>query len=336
MAVIPQAYAKPFLKWAGGKSQLLDQFEDYFPQELRNGGFEHYYEPFVGGGAVFFYLAQKYEGKLGKAHLYDINEELILAYKVLQNSIDKLIDGLSLYVERYANLDADGRQNYFYEMRSTFNETRPTDFDTYDEATWSLRAAQLIFLNKTCFNGLFRVNKRGEFNVPFGRYKNPSIFDRANLEKVAELLQGVEVEKLSFTDLKSKIKGKAFVYFDPPYRPISKTANFTAYSKFDFNEQAQIGLANLIKALQVEFPDIRLMLSNSDPKNEDVEDNFFEDHYPEPQFYTNNVRATRMINCDATKRGHINELIITNYEPEQSAQMNLEINGVAHLEVKTS
>jgi len=308
-----QSCAKPFLKWAGGKSQLLEQFEGFFPVELENGEIEHYFEPFVGGGAVFFYIAQKYRDKIKTAHLYDVNEELILAYKVVQRNVSDLIDRLADYAGIYHHLPEASRKDFYYAIRNIYNEQRAKiNFNRYAK-NWVRRAAQLIFLNKTCYNGLFRVNRNGEFNVPFGTYKNPRILDEDNLLKIAVLLRNVDVGVLPFEKLEKKIRKNSFVYLDPPYRPISKTANFTSYSTFEFNDEQQIRLAKLFAALDSKWPDIKLMLSNSDPKNEDPSDDFFEKYYA--KFHINRVSANRMINCDARKRGQINELIITNFDP---------------------
>lgn len=300
-------YAKPFLKWAGGKSQLLEQFEKYLPAELKNGEIEDYFEPFVGGGAVYFHIAQRYSIKT--AYLFDINKELILAYRVVKKDVGALINVLTGFVKEYTELPQDKREEFYYNLRSEYNAQRSNmNYRKYSE-DWIERAAQLIFLNKTCYNGLYRVNKSGDFNAPFGRYKNPSVFDEANLTRVSELLQNTVIRATDFTKIRPKVTEKSFVYFDPPYRPISKTAYFTSYSTFEFDDKQQKRLANLYKYLNDKC--VKLMLSNSDPKNENPNDNFFEVLYS--KYNIDRVSASRMINCNAGKRGQIHELIITNY-----------------------
>ena len=174
--------AKPFLKWVGGKRQLLNTFEKLYPKNLKNKKVENYYEPFVGGGAVFFDVAQKY--KIKNAFLYDINEELILTYLVIQKDVSKLLDFLYRYSKQYKNISEEKQKEYYYELRENFNQQRfNINYDRYSE-NWIPRAAQTIFLNRTCFNGMYRVNKSGHFNVPFGKYSNPKICDEENLRKL--------------------------------------------------------------------------------------------------------------------------------------------------------
>jgi DNA adenine methylase len=289
--------SKPFIKWAGGKSQLIGQLK--YPIELKKGLIKNYYEPFLGGGAVFFDIINHYPVK--NFYLSDINEELILVYKVIQKDVSTLIDLLQTYQQKYLRLDQAKRKAYFYEIRDKYNN-KPIDGIN--------RATQMIFLNKTCFNGLFRLNKKGGFNVPFGDYKNPKILDESNLINVSKSLQKVELKVADFRELEKVVTTEdSFVYFDPPYRPLSKTSSFTSYSKTSFDEQAQISLANTFKVLNDRGA--KLMLSNSDPKNIDQKDDFFETQYA--GFNIQRVSANRMINSVATKRGKITELIITNY-----------------------
>ncbi|MCZ7609708.1 MAG: Dam family site-specific DNA-(adenine-N6)-methyltransferase [Ignavibacterium sp.] len=276
MYLIEQKYAKPFLKWAGGKTQLLDQFSKYFPKELKNGKIENYYEPFLGSGAVFFFVAQNY--RIEKAFLSDINEELILSFNVVKEDVPILIEELKQLKEEYYSLKEKERESFFYKIRNLYNSSKSKiNFSNYSYS-WINRAAQMIFLNKTCYNGLFRLNKKGEFNVPFGRYRNPRILDEDNLLRVSEILQITEIYLTDFEQVKNFITHNFFIYFDPPYRPISKTANFTSYSKYDFNDEDQIRLAQLFKELGINGN--KLMLSNSDPKNE----NYF---YNYSTFYMN-------------------------------------------------
>ncbi len=299
--------AKPFLKWAGGKGQLLQKFQALYPQQLLDKKIKNYYEPFLGSGAVFFDIAQNFEIK--NAYLYDINEELIMAYKVIQQDVSKLIDFLYRYQSAYFKLTKKQQGGYFYEQRSNYNLQRfNVDYNKYSE-TWVSRAAQLIFLNRTCFNGLYRVNLKGEFNTPAGDYNKPTICDEYNLLAAARVLELANIKKAGFSQVKRDLKTNSFVYFDPPYRPISKTASFTAYSKHGFADKEQKDLSALFKYIHNKGGFV--MLSNSDPKNNDPTDNFFDDLYKD--FKIARVPAKRMINADASKRGSINEIVVTNY-----------------------
>jgi len=298
---------KPFLKWAGGKGQLLNIFRDFYPDELKNGIITRYYEPFIGGGAVFFDVAQQYN--IQSAVLYDINQELILTWRVIQQDVYQLIEGLDSFQKKYEKLDDEKQSEFYYNVRDDFNRNlHKINFSKYNDE-WILRAAQIIFMNKTCFNGLFRLNQKGEFNVPAGRYKNPKILDEQNLVNVSKLLGIAEIKNAGFAAVEQDVKENSFVYFDPPYRPISKTSGFTAYSKFKFEDDEQRLLADLFHRLNQKGT--RQMLSNSDPKNHDANDNFFDEIYKD--FNISRVPATRMINSNAAKRFAINEIIVTNY-----------------------
>ncbi len=300
-------YAKPFLKWAGGKGQLLNQFEKFFPAEIKTGEIENYYEPFLGGGAVFFYMKSK-EFPVKNFYLYDINDELIRIYKVIQRDVSELIDRLKYYEKKYFSLaEKQDRKTFYLKVREKLNNEKNNISKKYS-VSWIDRASQLIFLNRTCFNGLFRFNKSGDFNVPFGDYKNPKICDESNLCLVNKAFQNVKIKILDFRELTKQIKNYSFVYFDPPYMPLNKTSSFTSYSKFNFGIEEQKELAQIFKSLN-EKHDIRLMLSNSDPKG-----NFFYRHYKGKNIKINKVEANRMINCIAERRGKISELVITNYD----------------------
>jgi DNA adenine methylase len=302
-----QIKAKPFLKWAGGKGQLLEQFAGFYPAGLKNREIEHFYEPFIGGGAVFFDVAQRYQIK--SAGLYDINDELILTYKVVQEEVDSLIEQLDKLKRRYEKLNEAGQKEFYYGIRQDFNDNKSrVDFNRYSKK-WVVRAAQIIFLNRTCFNGLFRFNSKGEFNVPQGSYKNPKILDGKNLQKASEILQIAEIKQGDFKQVEKDMKDHSFVYFDPPYRPISKTSGFTSYSANPFGDKEQIELSGLFHRLHKKGA--KLMLSNSDPKHTDPEDNFFDDIYKD--YHLSRVPAKRIINSDASKRQEINEIIVTNY-----------------------
>tara|TARA_R110002033_G_scaffold99600_3_gene148023 strand:- start:2510 stop:3484 length:975 start_codon:yes stop_codon:yes gene_type:complete len=300
--------AKPFLKWVGGKRQLLNDFQDLYPNELKKKTIKNYYEPFVGGGAVFFDVAQNFE--IENAFLYDINEELILTYLVIQKDVTKLLEFLHRYDKQYKKLSEVKRKEYYYDIRESFNQQRfNIDYDKYSE-NWIPRAAQTIFLNRTCFNGLFRFNSRGGFNSPQGKYKNPKIVDEPNLLNVSKLLEIATIKKADFKEVKQDLNGvSSFLYFDPPYKPISKTSSFTSYSKLNFEDDEQLQLASLYYELNERG--YKLMLSNSDPKNTDPSDDFFDDIYKD--YRITRVDAKRSINSDPKKRKSIKEIVVTNY-----------------------
>lgn len=300
--------AKPFLKWAGGKTQLLAELSSRLPDDIKEKRLiESYVEPFLGGGALFFYLRKHYE--IRDAYLLDLNRELILTYKVVQEDPDSLISYLNELEEKYRSSDKEGRRKLFYQIRTLYNkQIKEINHNDYS-LKWVERAGQLIFLNKTCYNGLFRQNKKGEFNVPHGRYKNPTICDVQNLREVSLALQGVKLIQADFLQAKSFVQRKSFVYFDPPYRPLSATSNFTSYAKEDFDDADQLRLANLF--IDLDKAGASLMLSNSDPKNSDETDNFFDELYG--GFSIERVLANRNINRDGKGRGKVTELIIRNY-----------------------
>ncbi len=299
---------KPFLKWAGGKGQLLETFDKLYPNILKNGQCTSYIEPFIGGGAVYFSLVQKYNVK--SAYISDINPEIVLTYKVVQKSVTLLIDYLKELSARYHALNQEAQKAFFYEIRDNYNSQRSNiDSHKYSE-DWVKISAMFIFLNKTCFNGLFRTNKSGDFNVPHGRYKNPTIVNEENLKAVSNALQIADIQLADFEQSIKAVRDNSFIYFDPPYRPLSKTSNFTSYSNFEFDDNQQKRLANFYKTLHSNYQ-VYLMLSNSDPKNEDPSNSFFDELYQ--GFNIQRVSATRMINSQANKRGNINELVITNY-----------------------
>ena len=270
-----------FIKWAGGKTQLIEQFIPLFPKKI-----ERYFEPFLGSGAIFFYIIQKFKPK--EILLSDVNEELINAYLIIKDDVESLIIELKQHKEYYIT---DGKK-YYLVIRST----NPKDLPPLE------RAARFIFLNKTCFNGLYRVNSKGKFNVPMGSYKNPDIMQEKKLRKVSKLLQNVKLKVMSFEKILNLTKKDDFIYFDPPYYPLKKGKSFTTYTKGNFLEDEQKKLCNIFKKLDKKG--CRVMQSNSDTT-------FIEDLYND--FNIVRVSAKRMINCDATKRGNIKELVIRNY-----------------------
>jgi len=300
--------AKPFIKWVGGKSQLLEQFKEYFPSELKKGRLKQYVEPFLGGGAMYFAISEKY--KVKNAHLSDLNKDLILVYIVVQQKPECLLDFLKQFQDEYDTTIQEKRDKLFLSVREHFNNQRfEINYNKFSE-NWIPRAAQFIFLNKTCFNGLFRLNSKGEFNVPYGKYKTATILDEENILSASRVLQNATIIQSKYTDCYKKINQNTFVYFDPPYRPISQTSSFTSYVGNDFCDKQQIELANFYRKIDYE-KGAKLMLSNSDPQNINPGDRFFEKAYK--GYNICKVSASRAVNCKGGKRGKINELLITNY-----------------------
>ena len=299
---------KPFLKWAGGKRQILNELESNFPPHiLETKEIDLYVEPFVGGGALFFYLLSNYSVK--KSIINDINQDLMLTYKVIKLFPEELIKKLDIIQTEYLKLDTEDKKEYFYKkLRTPYNQLK-IDYKEEDKKTWTEKAALLIALNKTCFNGLYRQNSKGEFNVPVGYYKNPKILDEENLRNVSKLLQDTEILCGSYDSIKIQNSKKAFIYFDPPYRPLSTTSSFTKYSKRDFNDEDQKKLANYFRKLDKEGH--YLLLSNSDPTNTDENDLFFDKLYK--GYHIQRILAERFINSDSSRRKAIRELLITNF-----------------------
>ena len=276
----------------------MKEIEKYYPFE--NKKITKYAEPFVGGGALLFNILSKYNFE--SLYISDINAELVNAYNVVKNNVDELINRLTEMQLAFVPMDENGRKYYYYNARDRFNSLILSK-DTAIE-----KASLFIFLNKTCFNGLYRVNKKGQFNVPMGAYKNPTICDESNLRNVSKALQKVNIVCADYSFSKDFIDKDTFVYLDPPYRPISKTASFTSYNSDCFNDNEQIRLAKFIN--EINFSGAKIMLSNSDPQNVNPEDKFFEELY---KAYTiNKVDATRAINSKGDSRGKIKELLICN------------------------
>jgi len=291
---------KPFLKWAGGKGQLLSEIEKYYPF---NDRITKYAEPFVGGGAVLFDILGKYN--LDEIYISDINAELINTYGIIRNNIDELVAMLMVMQSEFVPMNKEHRIVYYMAKRERFNDLKVNGNETVNIE----KAALMIFLNKTCFNGLYRVNKKGLFNVPMGSYKNPRICDEENLRAVSKKLKNVKIICGDYRQSADFIDENTFVYFDPPYRPITDTANFTAYTENLFNDNEQIELAKF--ADDMHRKGAKVVISNSDPKNANTEDDFFENIYSE--FKIKRVEAKRMINCNSEARGKVNELLISNY-----------------------
>ena len=296
--------ASPVLKWAGGKKQLLPQIRRHYPSVLKEGGLDVFIEPFVGGGAVYFDIAGQFSFK--KAYLIDTNHELVILYQSLKSAPQKIIQTLARLEERYLSLDENGRKNMFYEMREEYNDTLENTLKKIQSSHLiPERAALTIFLNRTCFNGLFRVNRKGFFNVPQGRYKNPKILFPDKIMHTSTLLKKATILQGDFSDAARYVCGKTFIYYDPPYRPVSPTAHFTAYAKDSFDDNDQIRLADFYKSMDQKGA-IQL-LSNSDTG----QDGFFDHLYQD--FNIKRVDARRNINSKANARGPINELLIRNY-----------------------
>lgn len=293
---------KPFIKWVGGKGQLLSEINKLYPVELGKN-INKYAEIFVGGGAVLFDILSKY--KLDEVYISDKNLELINTYKSIRDNVDILIKSLKEMEEQYIPLDTENRKDYYYKKREEYNSLKINS-----EVNNIEKAVLFIFLNKTCFNGLYRVNKKGEFNVPMGAYKKPKICDEENLKNVSLVLKKVKIIYADYREGESFIDEKTFVYIDPPYRPLNTSSSFTSYTENDFSDKEQIELAEFINILNRKGA--KIVISNSDPKNNDIDDNFFDKLYK--NYNINRVKATRMLNSNASLRGAINELLITNYK----------------------
>jgi len=270
-----------FLKWAGGKGSLISQYRNLFPDKI-----ERYFEPFVGSGVIFFYIKQVFNPKF--VMLSDISEDLINCWQVVRDDVKELIGLLEIHKEKH-------NKEYYYDTRALL----PQGISTVQ------RAARLIYLNRTCFNGLYRVNSKGEFNVPMGDYKNPRILDVKNLKKASKMLKGVKIETRSYNNILKQVKKDDFVYMDPPYCPISKTSSFTSYTGSPFLEKEQEELANFCKKLDKKG--CKFILSNSGCK-------FIRDLYK--NFKIIPITAKRMISADSSKRGNVRELVALNYQPK--------------------
>lgn len=299
------AKAKPFIKWAGGKGQLLEQLDAYLPEDFGDRRNITYIEPFVGGGAMLFYMLQRYPN-IQHAVINDVNSDLTTCYQTVRDTPEELITSLMDIQDAYNALQTEeARRDFFLAARDRYNEK---NLDPIENTT------KFIFLNRTCFNGLYRVNKKGLFNVPFGKYINPQICDPATIRLDSELLQRVEILTGDFEATLNFVgDGYNFFYFDPPYRPLNATSSFNSYSKEDFNDEEQIRLRDFCARLNGRLG-IGWMLSNADCSAKNPEDTFFEDIYND--FFINRVYASRAINANPSKRGKLTELLICNYRPK--------------------
>jgi len=291
--------AKPFVKWAGGKGQLLTAIRKKYPFGLE-GRISKYAEPFVGGGAVLFDVVNHHA--IDEVYISDINQELVHAYLTIRDCAGILIKLLSEYEREYLSAGAEERKKIYYNNRNKFNLLKKSGDKTPE------LAALFIFLNRTCFNGLYRVNAKGEFNVPQGSYKIPCICDKGNLLAVSEKLRNVEIICGDYTLSSAFIDSSTFAYFDPPYRPLSATANFTAYAQDGFDDFAQSELAVFIDRMSERGAYV--VASNSDPKNTEEHDDFFDKLYARHEIIR--IEATRAINSNGAKRGKVKELLIAN------------------------
>ncbi len=313
--------AHPFIKWAGGKTQLLDEIRAKYPPKI-----EKYCEPFVGGGAVLFDVLSNFHPK--EVLINDINAELINTYAQIRDNPENLIEMLSDLQESYKSHTTEENKAFFYEKRDRYNRLKingnachaelasaPQMKKSEQEIPNQVRndillekAALFIFLNKTCFNGLYRVNAKGLFNVPFNSAKNPLLCDEENLRACSKLLQNVQVRTGEYSQCIDFIDERTFVYIDPPYRPLNKTQAFTSYSENGFSDKEQIALGKFIEEICAKGA--KVVASNSDPKNVNENDNFFDDLYS--HFEIKRIFASRMINSNAKKRGAVSELLISN------------------------
>ena len=292
--------AKPFIKWAGGKTQLLTQFENILPHNLEEAEHFTYIEPFVGGGAMLFHMLQKYTN-IGRVIINDINPNLITAYRVIRDTPERLITDLKMLQREFRqNSNEEARKEYFLRIRKSYNE------DTHNDVT---NTAMFIFLNRTCFNGLYRVNSKGYFNVPLGKYTNPTICDEELLLEDSKILQNVEILCGDYTLIERYVDNNTFIYFDPPYRPLSTTSSFTSYSKENFDDTEQTRLAHFFARLS--RYGCKMMLSNSDCCAQNPNDTFFENLYG--NFIIDKVHASRFVNAIPSKRGKLTEILVRNY-----------------------
>ncbi len=291
---------KPFLKWAGGKTQLIAEIERNLPSLVLSGKFT-YVEPFVGSGAILFWMLKKFSN-LEKAVINDINLDLINVYEIIRSNPKELISILKNFQSEYHELQnkEEIKKKYYYQKRNLYN-TRNTDKST--------QAALFIFLNRTCFNGLYRVNQSNLFNVPIGSYKLPKICDEQNIQAVSDALQNVEILNSDFEKTLSYANKNSFFYLDPPYKPLSATSNFNSYAENIFDDKEQIRLKDF--CLKLDSRNSKWLLSNSDVQNNKFLDKIY------VNFEIQRVKAKRIINSKPDKRGELNELLITNYPTEK-------------------
>ena len=307
------AKTKPFIKWVGGKGQLLGQLETMLPSDFDSMQNVVYVEPFVGGGAMLFYMLQNHKC-IKRAVINDINQDLTTCYKTVRDQPEELIRSLVAIQEDYYSItDYEAQKAYYLKKRERFN-SKPTN---------SVESATLfIFLNRTCFNGLYRVNKSGKFNVPFGRYVHPTICDAETIREDSRLLQSVDILTGDFEQTFKYVSENAFFYFDPPYRPLNHTSCFNDYAKEAFNDAEQVRLKRFCDRLQKAA--IPFMLSNSDCAGSNGNDSFFDELYAD--YEIRRVWASRSVNANAAKRGKLTELLVRNYTEKDSCSVHIEVD----------
>ena len=293
-----ESLIKPFVKWVGGKTQLLEDIKRALPDNFASRENITYVEPFVGGGAVLFWILRSYQN-ITRAVINDINPELICTYQVIKEDVGTLIETLKRYQEEYTPLDISRRKMYFLEKRALFNTKATVGAET---------ASLFIFLNRTCFNGLYRVNSKGEFNVPFGKYAHPKICDADTLLADSKLLQKVDIFCGDFANMEAYAGQNSLYYLDPPYRPLTITSAFTSYSNDGFNDNEQRRLKAFCDRITEQGS--MFVASNSDPENINEGDNLFDLLYN--KFVIKRVSAARMINSKSDGRGRISEIMISN------------------------
>lgn len=293
--------AKPFIKWVGGKTQLIEQLDALLPADFDDWNDVTYIEPFVGGGAMLFYMLQQYPN-IHHIVINDMNPDLTTCYRTVKDNPEELIDSLMDIQNAYNALQTEeARKDFFLSVRDRYNEK---NLDAIENTT------KFFFLNRTCFNGLYRTNKKGLFNVPFGKYTNPQICDPTTIRKDSELLQGVEILTGDFETTFSHALGNTLFYFDPPYRPLSDTSSFNDYTKEVFNDNEQIRLKEFCD--RIHEAGFHFMLSNSDCKGKNEKDNFFDTLYE--AYKIERVWASRSINSNPKKRGKLTEILVHNYK----------------------
>lgn len=290
--------AKPFIKWVGGKTQLIESIENALPENFAEIKNITYIEPFVGGGAILFWILQQYPN-ITKAIINDINPDLTAAYNTIKDTPYELCKFLQIIQDEYLPLDEEKRKEYYLNKRERFNTKLLNSVEN---------TALFIFLNRTCFNGLYRVNSKGLFNVPFGRYSNPKICDAQTIYADSKILQKVEILTGDFEATLKYATQNSFFYFDPPYKPLSDTSSFNSYAKEEFGDNEQIRLGVFCE--KIDKLGHNFILSNSDVKAKNSNDDFFDNLYE--KFVIKRVLASRMVNANAEKRGKLTELLITN------------------------
>lgn len=304
--------AKPFVKWVGGKGQLINQLEALLPADFDSWKDATYIEPFVGGGAMLFYMLQRHTN-IKKAVINDVNADLVTCYRTVRDKVEQLIPVLKALQKKYHALEGEeARREMFMDVRQRYNEKKLDPVEN---------TALFFFLNRTCFNGLYRVNRRGLFNVPFGKYVQPQICDEDTLRTDSQMLERVEIMQGDFEQTLRSATTNTLFYFDPPYRPLSNTSSFNDYTKEPFNDDSQRRLKRFCDELAIEGH--MFMLSNSDSKDEGETEGFFQQLYA--NYHIEHVMASRNVNANAAKRGKISEIVVRNYSKVKGNNTSINI-----------